>query len=63
MIQRALFIAAAFLFCAEAYPVYFKHIGMSEGLSQVSVMSIYQDELGRMWFGTRKASACTTGNG
>lgn len=25
---------------------------MREGLSQVSVMSIYQDELGRMWFGS-----------
>lgn len=36
------------------YPVYFKHLGMSDGLSQVSVMSIYQDRLGRMWFGTRE---------
>lgn len=34
--------------------VYFKHIGMSEGLPQVSVMSIFQDKLGRMWFGTRE---------
>lgn len=34
--------------------IYFKHIGMQEGLSQLSVMSIYQDELGRMWFGTEE---------
>ena len=27
---------------------------MKEGLSQLSVMSIYQDELGRMWFGTEE---------
>ncbi|MDR1981240.1 MAG: response regulator [Tannerellaceae bacterium] len=33
-------------------PIYFKHIGVREGLSQISVTSIYQDELGRMWFGT-----------
>lgn len=37
-----------------AFPIYFKHIGMKEGLSQLSVMSIYQDELGRMWFGTEE---------
>lgn len=36
----------------SAFPIYFKHIGMKDGLSQLSVMSIYQDELGRMWFGT-----------
>ena len=34
------------------YPIYFKHIGVKEGLPQISVMSIYQDELDRMWFGT-----------
>lgn len=33
---------------------YFKHIGDAEGLSQSSVMAIYQDRLGRMWFGTRE---------
>jgi signal transduction histidine kinase/ligand-binding sensor domain-containing protein/DNA-binding response OmpR family regulator len=36
----------------NAFAIYFKHIGMREGISQVSVMSIYQDELGRMWFGS-----------
>lgn len=33
---------------------YFKHLGMKEGLSQLSVLAIYQDQLGRMWFGTRE---------
>ena len=33
---------------------YFRHIGLSEGLTQPSVMSIHQDQLGRMWFGTRE---------
>lgn len=33
---------------------YFKHLGVKDGLSQLSVMSIHQDKLGRMWFGTRE---------
>lgn len=37
-----------------AHAIYFKHIGIKEGLSQLSVLSIYQDELGRMWFGTEE---------
>lgn len=41
-------------FCSGIYPIYFKHIGMQEGLSQLSVMAIYQDKLGRMWFGTEE---------
>ncbi len=32
---------------------YFDHITVKEGLSQSSVLSIYQDRLGFMWFGTR----------
>lgn len=31
---------------------YFRQIGLSEGLTQPSVMAIYQDKLGRMWLGT-----------
>ncbi|WP_158602519.1 two-component regulator propeller domain-containing protein [Proteiniphilum sp. X52] len=32
----------------------FSKIGIEEGLSQLSVMTIYQDELGNIWFGTRE---------
>lgn len=32
----------------------FKTLGMKDGLSQPSVLAIYQDTLGRMWFGTRE---------
>lgn len=33
---------------------HFRHITLSHGLSQPSVMAISQDKLGRMWFGTRE---------
>lgn len=42
--------------------VHFQHIGMKEGLSQTSVMSIHQDMLGRMWFGTREGITIYDGN-
>lgn len=42
------------LITLPVYSIYFKNIGIKEGLSQSSVLSIYQDELGRMWFGTRE---------
>lgn len=48
-------------YCLNAFPVYFKHIGMQEGLSQLSVMSIYQDDLGRMWFGTEEGLSIFNG--
>ena len=31
---------------------YFRHLGSRDGLAHPSVMSIAQDSLGRMWFGT-----------
>ena len=49
----------AFLLCLLANPtgastVYFHKLEATNQLSQLSVMSISQDELGRMWFGTRE---------
>lgn len=42
--------------------IYFKHLGKADGLSQLSVVSICQDELGRMWFGTLEGLSCYDGN-
>lgn len=42
--------------------IYFRHLGASDGLSQSSVMSIAQDELGRMWFGTMEGLNCYNGD-
>ena len=42
-----------FLFCIlPLHAEYFRKIGLNEGLTQPSVISIGQDKLGRMWFGT-----------
>ncbi len=46
-----LFFSLSKVFSLE---VNFEHIGAKEGLSQISVLSIYQDKLGYMWFGTRE---------
>ena len=45
-----LFLFCTFHICAQN----FKTLGMKDGLSQPSVLAIYQDTLGRMWFGTRE---------
>lgn len=59
-------ILLSFLFCAISCVVYgnvfFKHLGKSDGLSQISVVSICQDEVGRMWFGTLEGLSCYDGN-
>ena len=44
-----LFILIAIL---PARADYFRTLGMADGLINYSVHSIYQDALGRMWFGT-----------
>ena len=37
-----------------SYGQFFKRLGMKDGLSNPSVLAIYQDTLGRMWFGTNE---------
>lgn len=34
--------------------IYFKHISTAEGLSEQSVVAIWQDQLGNMWFGNTR---------
>ena len=56
------FLFISFFFVLPLYAEYFKHIGLSEGLAQPAVMAIYQDRLGRMWFGTREGISQYDGN-
>ena len=46
----------------SANDIYFSKIGIEQGLSQLSVQSIYQDELGAMWFATREGLNRYNGN-
>ena len=50
------------LFSYSAGDIYFSKIGIEQGLSQLSVMTIYQDELGALWFGTREGVNRYNGN-
>ena len=61
--MNKLLLLLLFLFTIfKVTPIYFKHIGMKEGLAQLSVITIYQDELGRMWFGTEEGLSMYDGN-
>mgnify|MGYP002556826377 FL=1 len=55
-------ILSCFFTFASSYAQYFKKIGMKDGLSSLSVVSIYQDPLGRMWFGTTEGLNIYNGN-
>lgn len=45
--------AAATTYKAPEKPTYFKHVSVSEGLSQITVSDILQDKMGFMWFSTQ----------
>lgn len=42
------------LYTCNVYGQYFRQLGLNDGLSNLSVLSICQDKLGRMWFGTNQ---------
>jgi len=43
-----------FINTTRAQDINFEHLGVQNGLSQLTVNSIYQDQFGMMWFGTRE---------
>ncbi|MBD3588924.1 hybrid sensor histidine kinase/response regulator transcription factor [Bacteroides sp. GM023] len=47
-------VLSLLLFPSCFYGQFFKRLGMKDGLSNPSVLAIYQDTLGRMWFGTNE---------
>lgn len=61
-LRHLLLSLLAFVCISPLYAEYFRYIGLSEGLAQPSVMAIYQDRLGRMWFGTREGISQYDGN-
>ena len=61
-IKRLLLILIVCLFALNIQAMRFRHLSIPEGLSQLSVLSIYQDRLGRMWFGTEEGVNIFDGN-
>lgn len=59
---KQLLIVLFLLLSQSVSAEYFKHIGQVNGLPQLSIMSIYQDKLGRMWFGTKEGISIYDGN-
>lgn len=51
---KSILLLICLLVCQLSHAEYFRHLGRADGLSQSSVMAIYQDRLGRLWFGTRE---------
>lgn len=45
-------LSLSLIIMVNAKNQYFKHLGVSDGLSQVCIPAIYQDELGAVWLGT-----------
>lgn len=61
MIKRLHIAFALYMIMLYATPAYsinffFSHLGVEEGLSQVSVLEIFQDSDGYIWFGTRNGA-------
>lgn len=52
-----LIACACVALCATATDYFFRPVNLAEGLPQMSVQSIYQDEEGLMWFATRQGLA------
>ncbi len=52
----------SFIASIRSQELNFNHIAATEGLSHISVMSIWQDEIGYMWFGTRSGLNRFDGN-
>ena len=53
-IKKILSVASFLLLLIQTYAntAYFKHLSVQDGLSQVNIISIYQDETGALWFGS-----------
>lgn len=60
--RSLLLIAALLLNLQYTHAIYFKQINTREGLIHPSVLSISQDSLGRIWFGTEQGISIFDGS-
>ena len=55
--MKRFYLLFLMLYCCalqQLFAIYFTRIGIQDGLPQISVLSICQDALGRMWFSTEE---------
>lgn len=57
-----LYFIFSFFYTNSVFGQFFKKIGIEHGLSNLSVLTIHQDTLGRMWFGTNEGINVYDGN-
>ncbi len=62
IIRQLLILLIACTYAGDICAMRFRHLSTPDGLSQLSVLSIYQDKLGRMWFGTEEGVNIFDGN-
>lgn len=62
MIIRILLPLLLLAFSLETQAAHFKHLGPENGLAHPTVLSIYQDSIGRIWFGTNEGISVYDGN-
>ena len=60
--RTGFFLCISLFFCIlECNAAFFRHLGISDGLSQISVYAICQDRLGRIWLGTHEGLSVYNG--
>lgn len=52
----ALLIYSGLCYGKNQTPFFFSHLGVEDGLSQITVLNIFQDSNGYIWFGTRNGA-------
>ena len=60
--MRLLTFLILIFFYKYTFAIYFNKISVSDGLINNSVLSIAQDSLGRIWFGTEQGISIYDGN-
>ena len=61
-INTLVLLLCCYCFAFSNNDIYFHKISVEQGLSQFSVITIYQDEFGSLWFGTREGVNKYNGN-
>lgn len=63
MYRKILTLLIIIFYTINAYSIYFRSIGPEKGLAHPAVISLFQDKLNRIWFGTEEGISIYDGNG